>query len=480
MKTSKEYYEKLKKMKPNVYIGGEVVTRSDPRLKPGINVVSTTFDSVTNPKLEKLLTTISHLTGERISRFCHIHQSVDDLLKKQEMTRALCRMTGGCVQRCMGIDAMNALSVVTYGLDKRFGTEYNKRFLEYLKYFQKNDIAANCAQTDVKGDRSKRPHEQKDPDMYLRIVEKRDDGIIVRGAKAHNTIAAYAEEIIVVPTRFLTPEEKDWAVSFAIPADWDNVHLVCKATNTRERKKLDAPMAHFGDVESLTIFDDTFIPNDRIFLCGEVEAAGILALLFALFHRHSYTGCKPAIGDITMGYTALAAEYNGIEDAKHVQARLADLISTAELVYGSGIAAAYTSTKDASGTFIPNPVYCNAGRRHAGLNTYHEAEILADIAGGLAATLPYEEDFYHPKVGPLLNKYIMRKADVPAENIHRCYRAIGDAICSGLAGVMQIAGVHGGGSPVMEEIALLKQYDIKYRKELAKYLSGIRKDFPTS
>jgi aromatic ring hydroxylase len=478
MKTSKEYYAKLKSMKPNVYIGGEVVGRDDPRLKPGINVISSTYDLATNPKFEKLLTTTSHLTGEKINRFTNIHHSVEDLLKKQEMTRTLCRTCGGCIQRCMGIDAMNALSVVTYGVDKKFGTDYNKRYLKYLEWFQKNDIAANCAQTDVKGDRSKRPHEQKDPDMDLRVVERKKDGIVVRGAKAHNTIAGYAEEIIVTPTRFLTPEEKDWAVAFAIPADWDNIHLVCRATNPRERVKLDAPIAHIGDVESLTIFDDTFIPNDRIFLNGEVEAAGVLALLFALFHRHSYTGCKPAIGDITMGYTALVAEYNGVEDAKHVQSKLADLISTTELVYASGIAAAHTSTKDASGTYIPNAVYCNVGRRHAGINTYHEADILADIAGGLAATLPYEEDFYNPKIGPLLNKYIMRKADVPAENIHRCYRAIGDAICSSLAGVMQIAGVHGGGSPVMEEIAILKQYDIKQRKEIAKYLSGIRKDFP--
>lgn len=478
MKTSKEFYEKLKKMKPNIYIGGEVVKQDNTRPKPGINVVSLTYDLATNPKYEKLLTAKSHLTGEKINRFCNIHQSVEDLLKKQEMTRTLCRMSGGCIQRCMGIDAMNALSVITYGVDKRFGTDYNKRYLKYLEWFQKNDIAANCAQTDVKGDRSKRPHEQKDPDLYLRVVEKRDDGIIVRGAKAHNTIAAYAEELIVTPTRFLGPDEKDWAVAFAIPADWDNVHLVCRVTNSRERKKLDAPMSHFGDVESLTIFDNTFIPKERVFLCGEAEAAGLLALLFALFHRHSYTGCKPAIGDITMGYTALVAEYNGVEDAKHIQAKLADLISTTELVYASGVAASYTAKKDESGTYIPNTVYCNVGRRQAGINTYHDAEILADVAGGLAATLPYEEDFYHPKVGPLLNKYIMRKSDVPAENIHRCYRAISDAICSSLAGVMQIAGVHGGGSPVMEEIAILKQYDVKYRKEVAKYLAGIRKDFP--
>jgi 4-hydroxyphenylacetate 3-monooxygenase/4-hydroxybutyryl-CoA dehydratase/vinylacetyl-CoA-Delta-isomerase len=466
-------------MKPNVYLGGELVGRDDPRLKPGVNVVSQTLDLATDPKFEKLMTTTSHLSGETINRFCNIHHSVDDLLKKQEMTRTICGMVGGCIQRCMGIDAMNALSVVTYDVDQKYGTEYNKRYLEYLEWFQKNDIVANCAQTDVKGDRSKRPHEQEDPDLYLRIVDRRDDGIVVRGAKAHNTIAAYAEEIIVLPTRFLTPEEKDYAVAFAIPADWDNVYLVCTMTNYgRERINLDSPPAHYGDAESLTIFDDAFIPNDRIFLCGEEDAAGTLALMFALFHRHSYCGCKPATADIMMGLTALAAEYSGIEDAKHVQSKLTELISTAELVYASGIAAAHTSKEHPSGTFIPNPVYCNVGRRQAGISMYHEADILADVAGGLAATLPSEEDFLNPKIGPLLNKYIARKADVPVEDVHRLYRMISDEICSTHAGVAQIAGVHGGGSPMMEEIAILKQYDLKHKKEIAKYLAGIREDFP--
>jgi len=476
MRTSQEYRERLFSMKRNVYMDGELVGRDDPRIAPAINVISLTYDLAHDPQYEGVMTATSHLSGQRINRFCHIHQSVEDLLDKQKMTRLYCQKTGGCIQRCMGIDAMNALSVITYDTDKAMGTEYHQRFLRYLAYFQENDICANCAQTDVKGDHRKRPHEQVDPDLYLRVVEKREDGIIVRGAKAHNTVAPYCDEIIVTPTRFLTEEEGDWAVSFAIPADTDGVYLSCRPAMARPRKKLHAPITTYGDVESFTIFDDVFVPWERVFLCGEREFGGRLALMFALFHRHSYTGCKPATSDVMMGMAALVAEYNGIEEVQHARHKLVDLIAVAELVYAAGVAAAVTAQQSPAGTYIPDPVYCNVGRRHAGLNIYHEYEIVADLAGGLPATLPMEGDFYHEKLGPLLDKYMMRNPRISAADQHRCFRALSDAICSGLAGLLQIAGLHGGGSPVMENIATLGFYDLETRKNIAKHLAGIPLD----
>ncbi|MFX0211127.1 MAG: 4-hydroxyphenylacetate 3-hydroxylase family protein [Candidatus Hodarchaeota archaeon] len=479
MKTSQEYKESLYKMKHNIFIDGEKVGRDDPRMAGVIKTISQTFDRVDEVEFKDLLTATSHTTGERINRFTHIHQSIDDLLAKQEMIRRICRYTGGCIFRCMGIDAMNALSIITYRAETMTGRPYHQRWLEYLKFWQKNDIVATCAQTDVKGDRSLRPHQQADPDLYVHVVEHRDDGIIVRGAKNHITAAGVAEEIIVTPTRFLTPEEDRYAVSFAIPGDWDNVYLVTRASNMRPREHTPCPSAEAGDVENFIIFDDTFIPNDRVFLGGyegEHQFGGWLALLFALYHRHSYTGCKPATTDIIMGFSALVSEYNGVGDKKHVQFKLADLISVAELVNAAGIAAAHKATKDESGTMIPDPVFCNVGRKHAGKNYYHELETLADLAGGLPATLPYEKDFFSDKVGPFLQKYIKRKEDIPAENVYKLFRTLSDTLCSGIGGVMAVAGVHGGGSPVMEDIAILKTYDIDKRKKIAKYLAGISDD----
>lgn len=460
-------------MKPNIHIGGDRVRRDDPRLEQPINVVAATFDLAHEPEYDGIATATSHLTGEKINRFCHVQQSVDDLLMKQKMNRLLCHKVGGCVQRCMGIDAVNALSALTYDTDRKYGTEYNKRFLKFLENFQKNDLVGNCAQTDVKGDRSKRPHEQVDPDLYLRIVEKKSDGIVVRGAKAHNTIAPYAEEIIAVPTRALTEEESDWAVAFAIPGDWEGVHQIVRIANIRSRQYLKAPIANFGDAESFTVFDNVFVPWERVFLCGERDMGGRLALLFALYHRHSYTGCKPALTDIIMGATALVAEYNGVETAQHIRIKLASLIAIAELIYAAGIAAAYNAERAASGTYIPNSIYCNAGRRLAGENIYHEHEILCDVAGGMFATLPFEQDWYNKETRKYLEKYIMRNPKISAENQHRCFRLISDLLASGWAGVGLGGQYHGGGSPIMETIGLLREYDLEAKKNIAKYLAGI-------
>lgn len=475
MKTAEEYKKSINSLKKNVYMDGEVVGRDDPKLAPGVNTVCLTYDAQhSDEKIRELATATSHLTGKTISRFAHMHQGIDDLLKKQEMTRLLCHKTGTCILRCMGIDALNALSVATHEVDQKKGTDYHQRFLKYLEYFQENDIAGTCAQTDVKGDRRLRPHQQSDPDLYVRIVEKRSDGIIVKGAKAHITMAAIAEEIIVVPTRVMTPDDTDWAVAFAIPADTEGVKLVTLGKYPIQRKNLHAPFPTFGSCDSMVLFDDVFIPNERVFLCGEHEFAGRLALLFALYHRHSYTGCKPAISDVLMGMTALVADYLGIGKAQHIRRNVVDLISVAELVYGAGIAAAHTAHQTSSGTWEPNVVYCNVGRRHAGMHIYEEYEKLCEVAGGLCATLPMEGDFYNEAIKDDLAKYIMRKADVPPENHHRLYRLISDYIVSSQAASKLISGVHGGGSPIMEEIAIHANYDIESKKKIAKDLAGIK------
>lgn len=472
MRTFEEYLERLRTMRPNLYMHGEMIKRDDPRLLKPMNNIKLTFDLASDPQMERLMTATSHLTGEKINRFCNINRSQDDLLTKQEMIRNACRRTPSCIQRCMGIDMLNALSVVTHEIDQAKKTEYYPRFIEFLKYFQKNDLVGCAAQTDTKGDRSLRPHEQADPDQYLRIVERNKDGIVVRGAKAHNSIAAYADEILVAPTRVLTKEEGDWAVAFAVPGDHPGIKQVVVAGSPKAREHLKAPLADFGSCHSLTIFDDVFVPWDRVFMCGEWEFGGRLALMFALYHRHSYTGCKPASTDIFIGTTALVAEYLGISSAQHVKHKIADLIGVAELVYGTGIAAGVKSKPSSSGTYIPDVVFCNVARRHAGMNFYHEMETLCDVAGGLAGTMPYEEDFFNPETGALLNKYLRRKEGVSPEDVHRCFNLAREMV-EGFGTHRAVAGLHGGGSPIMEVIAIMANYDLESKKELTKYLCGI-------
>jgi len=340
MRTKAQYMERLGKMNRNLYCNGEKIDRLDERQQGAINVMGITFDAAWDPESIELCTATSHVTGETINRFNHIHQSPEDLHKKQDMTRLLCNKVGHCIQRCMGIDAANAVNAVSFEAQKspRAKTAYHDNWLKWLERFQREDLVASCAQTDVKGERLKRPSEQTDPDMYVHVVEERSDGIIVRGSKVHISEASISDEILVVPNRALKKGEEAYALCFAVPSDYEGIKQVVHVHNHRKRDHYQRGI-EVGYTDSYVIFDDCFVPWERVFLCGETIHGGIAALLFALFHRHSYSGCKPAMLDYVIGLAALAAEINGIEKAPHVREMLSELIMTGELGYAAGYTA---------------------------------------------------------------------------------------------------------------------------------------------
>ncbi|MBU2549728.1 MAG: aromatic ring hydroxylase [Proteobacteria bacterium] len=474
MKTSEEYAARLARMRPNVYAHGKKIRRDDPMLEMPINTLKFTFDAVNDPELKDLLVTESHLTGEPINRFCSLNMSIDDLYKQQDMKRRCCHRVGGCTQRCMATDTLNAIGVVTKEIDDARGTGYFDHFIEFLKYYQANDLVGSTAMTDAKGDRLRRPSQQHDPDLYLHVVEKNDKGIVVKGAKNHITMGPYVDEHLVIPTRAMKEDDADWAVSFAIPADAENIKIISRVVSARPRIELDAPYNTFGVADSVVVFDNVFVPWERVFMCGEWQFAGRLAQVFAGQHRHSYCGCKPAITDIVLGTAALAAEYNGVEKSSHIVDELTELMIIAELIFASGIAAAARAQKTSSGIYTPEFLYSNTGRYFAGINIYHEYDVLNSIAGGLPSTIPPEADWLNPETGPDLEKYISRGAKIPAEKLHRLFRFISDFTCSAMAGWSQYAGVHGGGSPVMEKIGVRAGYDLESKKKIAKHLAGIK------
>ncbi len=488
MRTREQYIEDLGKKNKNLYFNGQKIDRLDPMQEGAINVMGLTFDAAFDPELKDLCTATSHLTGETINRFNHIHQNTEDLHKKQDMTRALCNKVGQCIQRCMGIDAANAIHAVSFEAAKNPDrkTEYHENWLKWLEYFQKNDLVASCAQTDQKGERLKRPAQQTDPDMYVRVVEEKADGIVVRGCKVHISEASISDEILVVPNRALMPDEKEYALCFAVPSDHPEVKQVVSFHNSYKREVFKRGI-DTGYTDSYIIFDDTFIPWERVFLCGETQHGGVAALLFALFHRHSYSGCKPACLDYVLGLAANAAEINGIERAPHVREMLAELIMTGELGYAAGYTASDLGKPEVympghgfvpygPGSYIPNSIYANVGRCLTGEAVFHEQEILCNIAGGLPATFPFEHDFTNPETKDLLEKYLNRNPKIPIEDQIKFWYQLIDFTCSHSAGSMNYGNYHGGGSPIMEQIAITTQYDIKKRKDQVKRIAGIKVD----
>ena len=478
LRTKEQYLDTLFKMRPNIYIGGEKVGREDPRLRPGINVLSFTFDAALSPSWKGLATAQSTITGEEISRWAHLPQNPYDLIQKQKLIRLASRRVCGCIQRCMGHDALNALAICTKEMDLTKGSDYYTRFIDYLRYIHKNDIDTCCAQTDSKGDRLKRPSEQANPDAYVHMVEERKDGIVVSGLKMSITQAAYADEIIVLPTRALKEDDRDYAVAFAIPADWEGIRLITRPVWMRDKDDPECPpLCRYGVSDSVIIFDNVFVPIERVFMCREWEFGRRLALLFADSHRHSYCGCKPAVSDILCGAASLAAEANNVENVPHVREKLSEFAGTSELAYAAGIAAALYGEKTSSEVFFPNLKYANVGRKLTGTLIYHEYNLLTEIAGGIAVTLPFKEDFFAEETKEDLERFIVRNNDLSPEVSFKIWKFIENVSTSSMASWYEIAGVHGGGSPIMETIALNQEYDYEARKRLARYLAGIDQDY---
>ena len=344
LKTGDDYLASIEALDlhANVLGSGAQSTAGHPLVRPSLRAVAVTYDCAHDPEVRDLFRAHSSLTGGEVNRFTHLHRSADDLVKKVLMQRHCGNLTGCCFQRCVGMDAANAVYSVTYECDAAHGTDYHRRFCDYWAWVQRGDLVVDGAMTDPKGDRSKRPSEQADPDLYLRVMERRPDGVVVRGAKFHQTGLLTSHEILVMPTAALRPGEEAWATCFALPTDSPGLRYLLgrQAGDTRKMEEglPDVGNPLFGGQEVLVVFDDVFVPAERVFLDGEVDQSGALVERFAAYHRQSYGGCKVGVGDVLIGATALAARMNGVDGASHVRDKLVEMIHLNETMFACGIA----------------------------------------------------------------------------------------------------------------------------------------------
>jgi 4-hydroxybutyryl-CoA dehydratase/vinylacetyl-CoA-Delta-isomerase len=346
-----------------------------------------------------------------------------------------------------------------------------------MKYVQTNDLTVDGAMTDPKGDRGLAPSEQQDPDLYLRIVERRKDGIIVRGAKAHQTGAVNSHEHLIMPTCSMREEDKDYAVAFSVPSDAPGVFMIYgrQSCDTRklENSSIDVGNSTYGGHEALVVFDDVFVPNDRIFLCGEYDFAGMLVERFAGYHRQSYGGCKVGVGDVLIGAAALAADYNGVPKASHIKDKLIEMIHLNETLYSCGIACSTEGKKTKAGNYQIDLLLANICKQNVTRLPYEIARLAEDIAGGLMVTMPSEKDLNSPEIGKYVEKYLKGSSKVSTKNRMRVLRLIENMTLGTAAVGYRTESMHGAGSPQAQRIMISRQADLEQKKNLAKVIAKV-------
>lgn len=478
--TGAQYEESLRKMNFKVYLMGEEIINpvDHPMIRPSMNAVKMTYDLAHDPQHKELMTAVSHLTGETVNRFCHLHQNTGDLVKKVKMQRLLGQCTASCFQRCVGMDAVNAVDSVTYEMDQKLGTKYHQRFINFLNRMQQEDWTVDGAMTDPKGDRSKAPHEQDDPDLFVRVVEKREDGIVVRGAKCHQTGALNSHWILVMPTIAMGPKDAEYAVSFVAPADAEGIIYIygrqsCDTRKMENGADIDLGNSQFGGHEVLMVFDDLFVPWENVLMCGETEFSGLLVERFAGYHRQSYGGCKVGVGDVLIGAAAQAAEYNGVAKASHIKDKLIEMVHLNETLYSGGIACSAEGRRTASGTYLIDLLLANVCKQNITRLPYEIARLAEDIAGGIMVTQPSQQDFEHPVAGKFVAKYLRGTEKEAAENRMRIMRLVENLTLGTAAVGYRTESMHGAGSPQAQRVMIARQGNIEGKKKLARTIARV-------
>jgi len=468
--TAADYRDSLRAYKPRVFVNGAAVpsVADEPLLAPGINGVGVTYDFAHRAEHAALMTARQGTSGKMVNRMLHINETSTDLLYKLEAVRLVCKVAG-CAQRYLTHDALNGLFQATKRTDDAHSTDYHQRFLAYLHDVQDRDLTLGVAMTDAKGDRSKRPGQQANRDVYVHIAERRPDGIVIRGTKAIVTGAPYMHEFLVMPCRTHTAEDSDFAVCCAVPVDAPGVTIIARPAG-RPGEAAAKFSAKYGQSTGVVVFDDVFVPHDRVFLAGEVEEGGFLTTTYATHHRHSCIGARAGFGDLLIGAGALMIEANGLDPERHSHIRdaMVELITITESFYACGVASSVYCAKDPAGSVMPDAVFSNIGKLLLATKIYDMHKIAHYVSGGLIVALPGPDEDHNPETQASLSAVLGGRPDIPMEQRMEVARLVEDLTVSNQAGWYSVISLHGGGSPeamkreiwrnypVMEKVALVE------------------------
>jgi 4-hydroxybutyryl-CoA dehydratase/vinylacetyl-CoA-Delta-isomerase len=470
--TAADYLESLRSLSPRVFVNGRRIQSiaDDPVLAPGINATGVLYDLAHSAEHKPLMTATQRTSGKFVNRMLHVSETSQDLLYKLEAIRLACRISG-CAMRYLSHDAINAIFMGTRACDDAKGTDYHQRFVAYLHGVQDKDLTLGVAMTDAKGDRSKRPHLQQNPDTYVHIAKRRKDGIVIRGTKAIITAAPYVHELLVMPCRTMSKEDAAFAVCCAVPLDAPGLTIAARPAG-RPGESGAKYAAKYGQSTGAAIFEDVLVPWSRVFLAGEWEHSGLLTTSYATHHRHSCIGARAGFGDLLIGAGVLMTEANGLDFERHGHLReaMVELIKVVEGFFACGVAASVYGSKDASGTMMPDAVFANIGKLLLATQIYDMHRLAHTVSGGLVVALPGPDEDHNPETAAKLSDVLRANPNVPAERRLEVARLLEDVTASYAGGWMSLISLHGGGSPEAMKREIWRNYPVEEKRALVESL----------
>ncbi len=474
LRTAEQYRESLRDGR-RVYLLGEKVedVTTHRLLKVATETVAQDFvlTESEDPKVRDLFVVRDEETGEPITRFFQTPRTVEDLEKRSEMIGESIRLTGGLpFGKDVGTDCLNAIMVVA----ERMGNEeYKQRAKDYLRHLKKNDLAMCGAVTCAKGDRGKPPSKQKHSDYYVRVVDKQKNGIVVKGCKLHITSAPAANEIIVTPTRQMREDEGEYALSFAVPANAEGITMICRP-GRGERSPYEFP----SDVpvralsEAMVVFDNVFVPWERVFMCGEWQFSMLLAYTFATFHRFTAISYKIPIVEAMAGCGVAMAEANGLERVGHIRGKLADLAGYVETLKALTRAAARDPVMYGE-MAVPNPLIANMAKLHFASNYHNFVKVIQDVSGGIITTAPTYQDWINPDTHDYMEYYLGGSETFTTEQRLRLIELAHRMVASAEAAHMEVTTVHAEGSMEAQKMMILFEAPLAEYASMAKRMAGV-------
>lgn len=459
--TSQQYIESLRKQKPDVRILGEKIedVTTSKYFETSLQEVMQMCDWMHDPAYRDDFVFWSDLVNEEVSFWTHLRRT------PAETSKMLCTMKKNNCRNfcsfCMG-SGWNVFYLMTWDIDQAKGTNYHQRFLEFYKRAQREDLRYAIATMDPKGDRSLSPSQQADPDLFLRVVEKRSDGIVINGAKMHTSSAPTTHYLFVSPSRVMGEADADYALSLVCPVDAKGLTFITRPgpCPIHPDEMANPASAKHSMVECLSVFDNVFIPWEHVFMCGEWELTENFIKYFSSYGRPVKATCISSRTDMIAGAASLIADYNGVAGASHIRSKITDMAVTSEIGWGCVQGAIHNSTDHPTGISVPDISISNAGLHHTRLRFVEFLGMLMEIAGGVVTTMPDVMDYYNEETRPLIDKYFVGRSGVSTENRLKLLYFIQELTASRFGGYFLSSAICAVGTPEINRMEVLRNYDL--------------------